>query len=226
MNFQARQSRVGIRGLRRGNRSLALWFSFCALLLSASTSLVAQDDAQLPTEMANAGSEPTEQIAEVEISLPKSHEMALALATPGSRGRALLDLATAANTLSRAEGGSEVDHEALAQHFLDDRTWLQLLVDRYGWNTPHSAILDPAAWMVLKELQQHDLEDMDFVFPGRAPESVLIYQVFQRAGERLAAANLPVLLLELEANAVSSWDTFIQLTDVWPVYLWKQDCRH
>jgi len=212
MNIQARQSRVGIKEPKRGNGFFALWFCVCAIFLSYPAALAAQGDEQQPVAVAGAGSEPVEEIAELTVSLPDSHEMALALATPGSRSRALLDLASAMNTLNRADGDSSVDHAALAQHFLDDRAWLQLLVDRYGWTAPHSAILDPAAWMVLLELQQNDLEGMDFVFPGRVPEAILIYQVFHRAGERLAAANLPVLLFGIEANATSIWDIFLQLT--------------
>jgi len=212
MNIQARQSRVGIKEPKCGSGFFAFWFSVCALFLSCPAALVAQGDEQQPAAVADAGSEPVKEIAELTVALPDSHEMALALATPGSRSRALLDLASAMNTLNRADGDSSVDHAALAQHFLDDRAWLQLLVDRYGWTAPHSAILDPAAWMVLLELQQNDLEGMDFVFPGRVPEAILIYQVFHRAGERLAAANLPVLLFGIEANATSIWDIFLQLT--------------
>jgi hypothetical protein len=183
-----------------------------AIFLSCPASLVAQSDEQQPVAIVDAGSEALEEITEPAVSLPDSHQVAMALATPGSRNRALLDLATALNTLSRAGGDSRIDHKTLAQHFLDDRAWLQLLVDRYGWTVPHSAIIDPAAWMVLLELQQNDLEGMDFVFPGRVPEAVLVYQVFHRAGERLAAANLPVLLFGIEANAVTIWDAFLQLT--------------
>lgn len=146
------------------------------------------------------------------VSLPDSQQMALALATPGLREQVLLDLAVTANVLRQAEAQLEVDHAALAQKFLVDRSWLQLLVNRYGWVPPRSSVLDPAAWLVLKELQQHDLKDMTLVFPGRTPETMLIYQVFQRAGQRLAVANLPILLLEVEADAIDIWDSFLRLT--------------
>jgi hypothetical protein len=41
---------------------------------------------------------------------------------------------------------------------------------------------------------------------------VLMYQVFQRSQPRLAAANLPELLLQIEAAAIPLWDRFLQLT--------------
>jgi len=168
---------------------------------------------QIPLQV----SEDIESIAEtveVEVSLPDSHQMAMALATPGLREKALLDLAVAANVLIRAKDHLDVNHAALAKAFLDDRAWLQMLINRYGWVQPHSSVLDPAAWLVLEELQQHDVEDMTLVFPGRTPWAVLNYQVFQRAEERLAVANLPMLLLEIEADAISIWEAFLHLAIV------------
>jgi len=182
-----------------------LCFCLCVLLLSLSYKCIAQPlESELP---------PTpENVEEAVIPrLPDSSQFVMQLVTPASRNKALLDLATAANLLSRLELEPLIEQSGLAQHFLDDRAWLQLLVDRYGWVVPHSAILDPAAWLVFEELQQHDIEDMAMVFPGRTPEAALAHQVFQRAGERLAAANLPFLLLEVEADAVTTWDAFIGL---------------
>ncbi len=68
------------------------------------------------------------------------------------------DLAVAAHVVNLAENelkaGNEPDHVALAQSYLDDRAWLQMLIERYGWVQPHSSVLDPAAWLLLKKLQQ------------------------------------------------------------------------
>ena len=50
---------------------------------------------------------------------------------------------------------------------------------------------------VKKKLQQYDLENMPLLIPGRLPGDVLIEQVFQRAGQSLAVAGLPNLLLEI-----------------------------
>ena len=187
----------------------------CVLLLSLHSGLVAQvgetSPEQVPVQSQELGQEPVEEPVNVIVSLPDSHQMAMALATPGLRNQALLDLAAAANVLGYSEHRAEVDYAALARNFLEDRAWLQMLVDRYGWVQPRSSVLDPAAWLVIGELQQHDLGDQDLVFPGRTPANVLIYQVFQRSGQRLAAANLPMLLLQVEADAITLWDKFLQL---------------
>ena len=227
MIIQGGEGRTKMNNSQCSGHSGVLSRFLCLLILSLPFNLAAQ----VPEQSGEPGSEPeqvlSEELAEVVVILPDSHQMALALATPRLRRQALLDLAVAASVLSRAENGLEaevtVDHVALAQGFLDDRAWLQMLVDRYGWVQPHSSVLDPAAWRVLEELQQHDLDDVELVFPGRSPESVLVYQVFQRVGQRLAAANLPVLLLEVEADVIVLWDAFLQLTEVQekPDAAWK-----
>ncbi|MDH4019996.1 MAG: hypothetical protein OEU84_10390, partial [Xanthomonadales bacterium] len=177
-----------------------------------------QGDEQQAPQTEQVPVEEVEAVAAVVVLLPDSQQMALALATPALREQTLLDLAVAAHILSLSEGdleaGIEVDHVALAQAYNDDRAWLQTLIDRYGWVQPHSSVLDPAAWMLIKELQEDELENTPLLFPGQMPESVLIYQVFQRSGQSLARANLPNLLLEVEANALGLWDKFLQLTGV------------
>jgi hypothetical protein len=130
----------------------------------------------------------------------------------------LLDLAVAARVVSRAEdqfeAGSEIDQVALAQSFLDDRAWLQTLIERYGWARPHTSVLDPAAWVLLTKLQQHDLEAMSLLIPGQMPVKVLVEQVFQRAWPTLAMANLPNLLLEVEAEVFDLWNVFLTTVEV------------
>ena len=187
------------------------------LFFLLSPGLMAQVPAQGVEQQAPQPEQaPLEEVAEVVVLLPDSQQMALALATPELREQALLDLAVAAHIVSRfadeLEAGTEVDHVALAQGYIDDRAWLQTLIDRYGWVQPHSSVLDPAAWLLIKELQVNNLENMPLLFPGQMPESVLIHQVFQRSGQSLAVANLPNLLLEVEANALELWGEFLQLT--------------
>ena len=220
MNNRARQGTTDAQCPQFGRFSVVLHWCLCVLFMLLSPGLMAQD--QVPdqaraseTVQNPAGeleNELLDELPVVTVTLPDSHQMALALATPGLREQALLDLAVAANVLSRAGVANQADHAALAQNFLDDRDWLQMLVGRYGWVQPRSSVLDPAAWLVLDELQQHDIENMALVFPGRSSASALVYQVFQRAGERLAVANLPILLLEVEADVFALWDAFLQLT--------------
>ena len=236
MNILSRQGRAGSRTSQCNSLSAVVCLFLWALLLLSPSGLVAQEQEQeleqagQPTSglEQNSTAEPDEheELVEVTVILPDSHQMAMALATPELREQALLDLAVAANVLNRAryELEVEVNHAALVQGFLDDRAWLQMLVDRYGWVQPRSSVLDPAAWLVLEELQQHDFEDVTLVFPGRTPQAELIYQVFQRAAERLAVANLPNLLLEVEADVISIWSEFLQLTGAQgsPDVAWKE----
>ena len=134
-----------------------------------SPGLIAQVPGQEGEQVADPEQAPVEEIVEVVVALPGSQQMAMALATPQLRGQALLDLAVAAHILSLAdnepEAVVEVDHAALAQSYLDDRAWLQGLIDRYGWVQPHSSALDPAAWALIGELQNNNLENMPLLFP-------------------------------------------------------------
>ena len=189
----------------------------------SSSVLFAQVQEVAPQQASRPEQSPVEVIAEEEVvevivSLPNSRQMALALVTPELREQALLDLAVATHVVNRAEdelrAGNEPDHVALAQSYLDDRAWLQMLIERYGWVQPHSSIMDPAAWQLINRLQQHDLENMPLLTPGRMPREVLIEQVFQRAGQSFAVANLPILLLEVEADVFPLWDAFLQLMEV------------
>jgi hypothetical protein len=190
----------------------------CVLLVLFNTNLFAQaiTDDQLLADPLQPES-PNDQVV-VTVVLPDSYQMAMALVTPAMRQQALLDLAVAANVYTKATSGVaivgdlEINHVELAKAFLDDRARLQVLVDRYGWVQPRNSVLDPAAWLVLEELQQHDLEDVSLVIPGRTPRVVLSNLVFQRVAERVSVSNLPGLLLEVEADAIGIWNRFYQLT--------------
>lgn len=201
MNIIARK---GGTDRTRDGRSECLAVLLCLLLVPWPAWVVAQTE--LPVE------ELVEETVELVVALPTSMQMARALANPATRNEVLLDLAAARNVVSYAKQNKAAGSAALAQKFSDDRGWLARLVERYGWVQPRSAVLDPAAWLVLEELQQHDLRAMALVYPDQTPQAVLLYQVFQRSGERLAAANLPVLLLRLESEAIPVWNEFLQLT--------------
>lgn len=213
MSIQARRTRADQSNPHDHRLFGVLRLFLYLLFLSASSGLLAQAPETAGQQAVETGLQLSEEPVVVTVSLPDPQQMAMALATPGLRQKTLLDLAVAAHVLSRAEDELiELSQVTLAQRFLDDRAWLQMLVERYGWAQPRSAILDPAAWLVLIDLQQHGLEPQPLAFPGRTPESLLIDQVFQRAGQQLAVANLPALLLEVEAAVVKTWDAFLQLT--------------
>ena len=200
--------------------SCVLWSLLLSLFSSNVLSQATETTAPAGTEPAETRiMEPTEpeSLPEPPV-LPGSDQLALELSTPESRRRTLLHLAVAAHILSGIEDGNgqaaevNLNQSELARAFLDDRAWLEVLVDRYGWEEPKSSVLDPAAWLVLGELQQHDIRDVSLVYPGSNSRKVLLNLVFQRAAERFAAANLPTLLLEYEADAVEIWDAFLAMT--------------
>lgn len=183
------------------------------VLLHSAGAVLAQTDTLLPAVGPEAVQiAPT--IVELKVSLPGSPRVAMSMSTPAQRMKVLLDLAAARGVLDYARQNKAADNDALVQHFLLDRGWLARLVEKYGWSNPHSAILDPAAWLVMAEVDQHDLPAMALVYPDQTPEAVLVYQVFQRSNERLAAANLPILLNKLEAAVIPVWDAFLQLVEV------------
>lgn len=196
----------------------------CILFIWLPVALAAQTPPSTTVPASETVQLPVEEPEQVTVTLPDSYQLAMALSTPETREQALLDLAAAAHVLSRTNGGQEVDHAALAQNYLDDRAWLQMLVDRHGWIRPHSPILDTAVWMVSEKLRQYNLEETELVLPGHIPESVLIYQVFQRSAPRLAMANLPVLLLEIEPRAITIWKEFLELSgpESLPDAAWKE----
>jgi len=222
---------------KHGRRAFALRVLICSLFVLLSPLAGAQSGgredaqadpaAQTPAEQAATELAPAEETEPVVVTLPATQQMALALATPGLREPALLDLAAAAHVVSRVEeeleNGTKLDQSSIAQGYLDDRAWLQSIIDRYGWVEPQASILDPAAWQLFDELQQFDLEDMPLLIPGHLPRDVLLYQVFQRSSLQLAVANLPHLLLELEPDVFILWDAFLHLTEVdgLPDTAWK-----
>ncbi len=234
MNNQVGQGKSDSRNSQYGKFAVVVWLIPMLLFLSMPPQLLAQVEEpanrllpgstpeQLEEAVEEAVEAPEEQLEEIPVEvtviLPDEQQMAMAVSTPELRQQALLDLAVAAHVLSRAEEGlnadTGVDHVALAQMYLDDRAWLQMLIDKHGWVKPHSSVLDPAAWQLILQLQQHDLENMPLLTPVAMPEQVLVYQVFQRSPQSLAMSNLPTLLLEVEANAIGLWSAFLQLTEV------------
>lgn len=211
MNTQVRQGKAK-EGRPQYAALTRLWcLQLCGMFALVPAILLAQDGPGFAEKVTTPPPDTAAAVEAIKVTLPGSRQVALALAVPESRNGALLDVAAAAHVLQQADNSAELDQAALAQMYLDDRGWLQRLVDRHGWVEPRSPVLDAAAWLVLEELQQHKLEDGALTFPGGMPDSALLYQVFQRAGQRLAIVNLPALLLAVEADAVALWDEFLQL---------------
>jgi len=193
---------VCIGGSRRG--WWCLGFSVFGLLLSGIAIAQESEPTPVPAKL-------MEEVAAVVVRFPQSQQIAAALASPEWRNKALLDLAAAQHVLEISKQDPAATSEALARQFRQDRGWLSRLVKLYGWTQPHSGILDPAAWSLSGELRDQGLPVMALVRPDSTPLDVTVFQVFQRANERLASANLPILLYGIEHIAVPVWDDFLQL---------------
>ena len=173
-----------------GVMCMRLWFVvFFAVSTLLSGAVQAQDTEQAPADAAAEGEAPA--IEEVTARLPGSDALLKALVTPSARREALLALATAAHAVRQAADREETDQAMLARTFLDDRGWLQSLVERFGWHRPRGAVFDPAAWQVLEEVGQHKLESGPLTYPGGMPDDALLYHVFHRSAPRHAATGLP-----------------------------------
>lgn len=188
---------------------LCLVFGVLAFLWAAAA--LAQEVASSPDADRPVSVKPMEVVAAVVVRLPQSHQLAASLATREKRQKVLLDVAAAQHVLERAKQDPATTSEALARQFRQDRGWLTRLVNRYGWTQPHSGILDAAAWSLSEELRDLGLPVMALVRPDSIPLDVTVFQVFQRSNERLASANLPILLYHIEHKAVAVWDGFMQL---------------
>jgi len=127
MNFKALGRGTNTINQHCSRLSAVLYLFLCLLFLFSAPGLVAQVQEQIPELAAESGQEPAEEPEVVTVSLPASYQMAMALATPGLRENALLDLAVAAKVLSRVEEGLDIDHTGLAKNYLDDCGWVQML---------------------------------------------------------------------------------------------------
>ena len=91
MNIPARRGTTGTERPEPGRFLDLPGLLVCVLLLSSPSMLVAQDVEQIAQERPETGVALSEEQEDVVVSLPDSHQMALALATPGLRKPALID---------------------------------------------------------------------------------------------------------------------------------------
>jgi hypothetical protein len=142
-----------------------------------------------------------------ESGLPPAGSVVARLAAPEERIRALLDLAAVSRFQQRLTSGETgLGAEAL----LRDRAWLERLQERFGPMRPRGAGLDPAAWWVYLKLQRQGLAASERVAPGGMPWETALRQVFNPADDRLAAALLPSLLWQVEAEATAMWQRLLE----------------
>ena len=137
-----------------------------------------------------------------QISAPEPESIAAWLADDTDRPDTLLAMAVLARFQQRQhEVGPPVSVDTLRQ----DRAWLTRLESRFGASPPHSPVLDPAAWLVHLELDQHQLQPNFLVSTAGPGLRIYLDQVFDRSDGRLASVMLPELLWQVEPQATLIW---------------------
>lgn len=142
--------------------------------------------------------------------LPRVRHLAAALADPDSRIDTLFTMTVVAGTLGAMATARVDDPQALANQFREDRAWLDRLATRYLQIPMRSTVLDPAAWLIAEELDQHDLDPSALVSPLGPDMEVLLAQLFDRSEEQLASTLLPEVLVRVEILSIPIWGSLRQ----------------
>jgi len=178
----------------------------CAILFCFhSGGLGAQEIEQQPALAEEVLPEPAITIE----ALPGTVELAVALSSPELRTDALLTMIAVAQLLEYGTSVYLADPEALAARFRDERAWLDRLANRYIDLPSRGSQLDPAAWFVLLELNQHQVTPGLFVSPLGPEDRSLIRQLFERSNVRLSAAILPEALQRIEIQSAGLWSSLL-----------------
>lgn len=151
--------------------------------------------------------------------LPQVDHLALALADRYSRIETLVTMIAVARLLEYNAAGAPAEIAAAQNRFLDDRAWLGRLAARYTDLPVRGTQLDPAAWFVLGELEQHQMAPGPAVSPIGPDDKSLMRQLFDRSNDRLAAAVLPEVLQRTELAAAMLWSSLLEAAAANEVFL-------
>ncbi len=146
--------------------------------------------------------------------LARPRHLAVALSDPATRTRTLITMTTVARLLEYGSAAGLADIEGLKTRFRDERAWLERLAARYPELPVRGSQLDPAAWFVLRELDQHRLTPGPSVSPLGPGDSDLVRQLFDRSDVPLAAAVLPEVLQRMEFRSMELWSSLLLLVSV------------
>ncbi len=141
--------------------------------------------------------------------IPQARHLAAALADESSRGDTLLTLAAVARLL---QYGSQADPGRLAEleaRFRDDRAWLDRLAARFVEVPLRPSLLDPAAWLLARELDEQNLSPELLVSPMGPDSDSLLRQLFDRDDESLATTVLPEILPRVELQSTRLWSQLL-----------------
>ena len=144
------------------------------------------------------------------LELPESRHLAAALSDPDSRVDTLLTLIAVQRLVDYGRYARPHQVAEYAERFRDERAWLDRLVGHYDSVPVRSSLFDPAAWLLLLELDQHDLSPGPAVSPFGPGSQALMAQLFDREGERPATTVLPEILSRMEAGSTSLWNGVLE----------------
>ncbi len=151
--------------------------------------------------------------------LARPVHLAVGLSDPATRTRTLITMTAVARLLEYGGAAGLSDIESIKARFRDERAWLERLAARYPDLPVRGSQLDPAAWFVLRELDQHQLSPEHSVSPLGPGDGDLLRQLFDRSDVPLAAAILPEVLQRMEFRSMELWSSLLQLVSVNDVLL-------
>ena len=132
--------------------------------------------------------------------LPAVGQLAVSLSHEASRLDALLTMVVLDHLLADIPASGQLEAS-----WLDERAWLDQLVERYTVLPLRSSAIDPVSWFVFQELLKFQNNSSSLVSPQGPDTTILIRQLFDRGSERLSAALLPEVLVRLESRSVRTW---------------------
>ena len=145
-----------------------------------------------------------------ELDLPDAGHLAAALSDQDSRTDTLMTMIAVAHLLDYGVSANLDEIDALTARFRDERAWLDRLAGNYLDLPIRGSQLDPAAWFVLLELDQHQVVPGLAVSPLGPAYSSLMRQLFDHSDERLSAAVLPELLQRIEIRSMPLWRNLLE----------------
>ena len=145
-----------------------------------------------------------------ELDLPVAEHLAAALSDQYSRTDTLMTMIAVARLLDYGVSADLGEIDALTTRFRDERAWLDRLARLYLDLPMRGSQLDPAAWFVLLELDQHQVVPGLAVSPLGPAYSSLMRQLFERSDERLSATVLPEILQRIEIRSMALWRNLME----------------
>ncbi len=136
---------------------------------------------------------------------PRVRHLAAALSDHDSRTDALLTMVVVAQLMENLSALDTGSVEETIEKFRDDRAWLDRLASHYLDFPMRSTVFDPAAWLIVRELDEYGLNVDTLVSPLGPEFEVLLTQLFDRSAERLASSILPEVLVRMEFRAIDLW---------------------